>query len=81
MLCDKLLEEVNFMSSDSTLRYEFEVPDSGLLEVAVPLPAGSHVTVYVVESAREELEELVAMANSSTEFWDNPFDDEDWNNA
>jgi hypothetical protein len=72
---------MNIMSSQSTLRYEFEVPDSGLLEVAVPLPAGSHVTVYVVESTHEELDELVAMASSSTEFWDNPLDDEDWNNA
>jgi hypothetical protein len=80
-LCGKLLVEVHIMSSHPALRYELKVPDSGRLEVPVPLPAGSHVTVYVVESTREELEELVAIANSSIEFWDNPFDDEDWNNA
>jgi hypothetical protein len=69
------------MSSDSTLRYEFEVPDSGRLEVPVPLPAGSHVTVYVVERATEETDDLVNAASSSTDFWDNPMDDEDWNGA
>jgi hypothetical protein len=69
------------MSSQSTLRYELEVPDSGRLELAVPLPAGSHVTVYVVERATEETDDLVGAARSSTDFWDNPFDDEDWNHA
>jgi hypothetical protein len=28
-----------------------------------------------------ELEDLIAAAVSSTDFWDNPEDDEDWNNA
>jgi hypothetical protein len=75
------LEEVNIMPSHPTLRYEFQVPDTGRLEVAVPLPAGSHVTVYVVEGEHEETDDLTAAAISSTAFWDNPFDDEDWNNA
>jgi hypothetical protein len=68
-------------SHDATWRYELEVPADGRLEVAVPLPAGSHVTVLVVERPIEELDDLVAAATSSTDFWDNPFDDEDWNNA
>jgi len=72
---------VNILSSYPTLRYEFEVPDNGRLEVAVPLPAGSHVTVYVVEGVSEETDDLLAAATSSTDFWDNPFDDEDWNHA
>jgi hypothetical protein len=79
--CDTLLVEVNVMSSQSALRYEFEVPDNGRLELTVPLPAGSHVTVYVVADQSEPADDLVVAANSSTEFWDNPFDDEDWNNA
>ena len=69
------------MSSHPTLRYELEVPADGRLEVAVPLPAGSHVTVYIVENSSEETNDLVAAATSSTDFWDNSFDDEDWNNA
>jgi len=29
----------------------------------------------------DEFEDLVSAAVSSTEFWDNGYDDEDWNNA
>lgn len=67
--------------SDSTWRYELEVPADGRLEVPVPLPAGSHVTVLVVEHPINELDDLSAASMSSTDFWDNPFDDKDWNNA
>ena len=71
----------NVPSSHPTLRYELEVPADGRLELAVPIPAGSRVTVLVLESPREEADDLVAASMSSTEFWDNPYDDEDWNNA
>ena len=68
-------------SSEATWRYELEVLADGRLEVAVPLPAGSHVTVFIVERPAEESNDLMDAANSSTGFWDNPYDDEDWNNA
>ena len=68
-------------SSEATWRYELEVPADGRLEVAVPLPAGSHVLVLIVERPAEESDDLMGAANSSTGFWDNPYDDEDWNNA
>jgi hypothetical protein len=58
-----------------------EVPSNGRIEVPVPLPAGSHVTVYVVAERPDEFNDLLAASNSSTDFWDNPADDEDWNNA
>lgn len=62
------------------LRYDLEVPPNGRIELQLPLPVASHVTVYVVED-RQELDELLAAATTSTEFWDNPLDDEDWNDA
>ena len=68
-------------SSEVTWRYELEVPADGRLEVAVPLPAGSHVTVFIVEHPVDESDDLASAATSSTGFWDNPYDDEDWNNA
>jgi hypothetical protein len=68
-------------SSNPTFRYELEVGVDGRLEVAVPLPVGAHVTVFVVEQPAEEFADLVAAAESSTGFWDNPLDDEDWNAA
>ncbi len=68
-------------SSHPPYRYELEVGVDGRLEVAVPLPAGAHVTVFVVEQPVDEFAELISAAESSAEFWDNPFDDEDWNAA
>jgi hypothetical protein len=67
--------------SDSTWRYEVEVPADGRVEVPVPLPAGSHVTVVVVAHPHDEMDDLVAATMSSTDFWDNAYDDEDWNYA
>jgi hypothetical protein len=58
-----------------------EVPADGRLELPVPLPAGSHVTVFVTEQAINEFGDLLSASVSSTEFWDNSFDDEDWNDA
>ena len=71
----------SFDSSGVPLRYEVEVAAGGRIEVQLPLPAGSHVTVYVVEGSDAEVNELLAAASSSTDFWNNPADDEDWNNA
>jgi hypothetical protein len=63
------------------VRYDLEVPPDGRIEVQLPFPAGSQVTVYVVEQQTAELNDLLAASVSSTDFWDNPEDDEDWNNA
>lgn len=64
-----------------SLRYDLEVPADGRVEVQLPLPAGSHVTVYVVERAAQEFDDLLAATQSSTDFWDNAQDDEYWNHA
>jgi hypothetical protein len=68
-------------SSQLPLRYDVDVPPDGRIEVQLPLPSASHVTVYVVEGSDEEFNGLLSAANSSTGFWDNPEDDEDWNDA
>jgi len=62
------------------LRFDLSVPPDGRIELRLPLPAGSNVTVYVVDEKRE-FDDLLSAAASSAEFWDNPQDDEDWNNA
>jgi len=46
----------------------------------VPLPAGARVIVFVIEESDSTAADLVAAAKSSVDFWDNPLDDEDWNN-
>lgn len=69
--------------ADSSLpiRFDLQVPPDGRIEVQLPSFVGSQVTVYVVEGGGDDFHDLVAAASNSLEFWDNPEDDEDWNNA
>jgi hypothetical protein len=63
------------------IRIAAKVNEDGKLELAVPFPAGTPVEVLVLAPEDESFDELVQAANSSTDFWDNPLDDEDWNDA
>ena len=65
----------------AAMKYEAEVGEGGRLELHVPLPEGAHVTVFVVPELAERADGLLSAAESSIGFWDNPLDDEDWNNA
>lgn len=68
------------MLAQTALKYDVEVTENGQVELAVPFPPGAHVTVFVIE-AGESFNDLMGAAESSLAFWDNPYDDEDWNNA
>ena len=63
------------------LKYDAEVRSEGRIELQVPLPAGERVVVFVVPESAESFVDLIEAAQSSLDFWDNPLDDEDWNNA
>ena len=65
----------------TALKYEVEVRDQGRVEIHVPFAPGVRVIVFVIPEPQETFSNLVAAAASSLAFWDNPFDDEDWNNA
>jgi hypothetical protein len=62
-------------------KYEVEVKEEGRVELSVPFPSGVRVTVFVIEESGEQFADLVSAARSSLDFWDNPLDDKDWNNA
>jgi hypothetical protein len=49
------------------------------VELEVPFPAGTPVSVFVVEQCPDEFASLTDAASRSFHFWDDPFDDEDWN--
>jgi hypothetical protein len=68
------------MMAQTALKYDVEVKEHGRVELNVPFPAGVHVTVFVIESG-DTFSDLLAASESSLDFWNNPFDDEDWNNA
>ena len=65
----------------TALKYDVEVKDHGRVELTVPFPTGSHIVVFVIENADDPSGDLLSAAQSSLAFWDNPLDDEDWNNA
>jgi hypothetical protein len=35
--------------------------------------------IFVVGESSDKLDDLMNASQSSLDFWDNPFDDEDWN--
>jgi hypothetical protein len=69
------------MLAQTALKYDVEVKDNGRVELTVPFPAGAHVVVFVIEGGEEPFSDLLSASKTSLDFWDNPFDDEDWNNA
>ncbi|MCP4418643.1 MAG: hypothetical protein GY805_18640 [Chloroflexi bacterium] len=62
-------------------KYQVEVSSEGHIELDVPMPPGTHVTIFIVEESEELFTDMVSASESSLGFWDNPLDDEDWNNA
>jgi hypothetical protein len=65
----------------SAFKTRAAVGPAGTLEVRVPLPEGTPVEVLVLGPHQDEFSDLVAAAADNLGFWDNPWDDEDWNNA
>jgi hypothetical protein len=63
-------------------KFETEVLPGGRLEITVPVAPGSRVEVLVITpDTVEDFQDLVDAAQSSTDFWNNPVDDAEWNNA
>jgi hypothetical protein len=60
-------------------KYEIEVQPGGKVEVTTPIPPGSKVEVLVLAPEADEFADLLGAATSSTDFWDNPIDDAEWN--
>lgn len=67
--------------TQAALKYDLEVREKGRVELQVPFPIGARLTVFVIEEPPDNFNDLAFAAQSSLDFWDNPFDDEDWNNA
>ena len=67
--------------SRTTLKYEVEVQEGGKVEFKVPFPKGTRVAVFVVEELEDDIGDLLSAAQSSLDFWDNPINDEVWNDV
>ena len=69
-----------------TIETTATVTPDGVLMANVPpdLAPGTHRVVLVIdeqESDEDQGDELVRAAATTLDFWDNPYDDEDWNDA
>lgn len=69
------------MQAQQALKYEVQVTETGHVKIEVPFAPGSRVIVFVVEGTGDDFSDLLTASQSSLDFWDNPYDDEDWNNA
>ena len=65
----------------SALKYEVRVQESGRVEFNVPFSPGSRLMIFVIGEASDKFDDLMNASQSSLDFWNNPFDDEDWNDA
>jgi hypothetical protein len=69
------------MTPCKAFRLELDTLPGGKIEFALPLPAGSRVEVVVIARAADEFQGLRDAAALTMDFWDNPEDDAEWNNA
>jgi hypothetical protein len=65
----------------TALKYDVEVNEEGRVELHGPFSPGERIIVFVVKETIDIFYDLLEAAQSNLDFWDNPFDDEDWNNA
>ena len=65
----------------TAIKYDLKVLEEGRIELQVPFPPGASITVFVIGESTDTFDDLLLAAQSSLDFWDNPFDDEDWNDA
>lgn len=80
--CEHYIEiKGGIVTQDTAFKYKLNVQEGGKVELSVPLPKGTRVAVLVVEESEDDFSDLVLAAQSSLDFWNNPIDDEVWNNA
>lgn len=65
----------------TALKYEAEVTEEGRIELQLPFLPGERVVIFVVKEVADGWDDLINASQTTLDFWDNPFDDEDWNDA
>jgi hypothetical protein len=70
-------------SSVPAVKYEVTVQEDESISLSVPFFPRRRVIVFVVQEPEQSdgFIDLVQASVSSTDFWHNPYDDEDWDNA
>ena len=66
----------------NTYCYHLKVMENGKIEIPpVPLENGKKVEIIIFPEGNFKVPELLKASESSLGFWDNPVDDEVWNNV
>jgi len=72
---DSFCKPIGEYMLQTAFKYDLEVT-----QLPVPFQVGTLLTIFVIsEQPADKFDDLLAAAQSSTDFLDNPFDDEDWN--
>ena len=74
------MKQANLMPQ-TALKYDVEVIEEGIVQLHVPFSSGTRLLVFVLEEPSNAFDDLLQASESSLDFWDNTFDDEDWNYA
>ena len=69
------------LMTQTAFKYDVEVIEEGVVQLEVPFSRGTRLLVFVLEEPADTFDDLLQASETSLDFWDNPFDDEDWNNA
>src|SRR5215212_1658568 len=73
--------EVVILTFQGAHKLKTDVLADGLIEVQVPFLEGTWAEVVVLCPQADDFKDLLEAAAANTDFWDNPQDDEAWNNA
>lgn len=68
------------MTKQTAFKYEVEVLENGHVELPVPFPVGAHLIVLILP-IEDSFDDLAMASESSLDFWNNPWDDEEWNDG
>ena len=65
----------------TAFKYEVSVRKHGKVDLTVPIAIGARVVIFVIPGKADAFADQTEAAASSLGFWNNPYDDEDWNNV
>ena len=65
----------------TAFRVATAVGPEGKIELTLPIAEGTQIEVVVLTPREDDFSDMVHAASSALAFWDNPWDDEDWNDA
>ena len=68
------------MQEQRAYRYDVEIKDDGKLKIIhLPFRKGTHLEVILIERNEDNFSDLLNATTCDLDFWNNPIDDEEWN--